>query len=422
MKKFILVGTIILLIPVLLFAGRLKIEINTNVVERFQKLYIKIKAYEGGSLLTNWNGYVKLKADFYRVVFVDEEGKDSEGSIKIFIKNGARTNKLSLWCPEAKENVKIEVEDITGVSDKLSTGFTNIKIVDFTSPYKDKIIINEIMLQTSDDSKFEWIEFYNRTSERISNTFKIKKESETSSTYKAITNLIFVLPPNGYLILCNSLASLNTFFPDVKNTNNVVIIENNNLKSFLSTSGILSLMDSSNRVIDVVYLSDMDSEYNVSCERISPDLPAYPVKYNWGLCRSTKYYYNYGVKGTPGAVNSLYISDVNNPDREVKLDINISKKIISKEGDLPMDINISCSEPLMVRVFIFDSTGREVYRITRGTEIGGESSARFKFYGKDEEGNSLPTGLYFIVAEGVNEDTGKVKRAVKSFVLSGKLK
>jgi hypothetical protein len=62
-----------------------------------------------------------------------------------------------------------------------------------------------------------------------------------------------------------------------------------------------------------------------------------------------------------------------------------------------------------IRVRLFDARGRLVRALTSGASAGGGAYAEIPFDGRDEQGRSLPSGIYFYrVDSGTGEAAGRL--------------
>ncbi len=411
-------------------AVKLKIDVNTNILVSCVRGYLVVKALnENGTIDTNWNGMVEVKSSYYLTVFRNEfEERDYEGKITFFLTNGqiqmgntSGKRGIGFWDFEPK-TITLTASDISDNSSKLMSDSITINVINFNSPYK--IIINEIMYKTVDDSKYEWLELYNNSSQEIPlNNFVIRKITYSSGNIIDYTlSTSYSIKPKSFAIICKKMENLNIFFPDVKTNNNqyanVAIIENTSIR-LVNDDAPLFLLDLFGNYCDgFIYRARWGNTEipNISLERKDPNKPAY-LKENWAECISTEYW-NYGAKGTPGKENSIVYKK---PSSELKINIALNKKVFSPKEDSWLEITYTLTEPADVTVKLFNSDGYEIMELVRHQPTSGKETKKIRFYGKDKNNKSLSPGIYILYFEALNSETGKTSTMAKSFVIGNKL-
>lgn len=435
MRYFILLLILIFFNPLIInSAVKLKIIVNTNTLVRCERGYIVVQALNADdSIDTSWNGMVEVKSSDYRTMFRNEfQEKDYEGKISFFLTNGQvqmgdSTGKrgIGFWNFEP-QTITLSVNDISKNSPKLTSNSVNVEIVDFNSSYN--IIINEIMYRTVDDAKYEWIELYNNSDKDIPlNNFKLQRYSYntykgTGTTYEYTITTSNYIKAKSFAIICKSVNDLNTFFPDVKTnitTYKDVLIIGGLTLSLANDDAPIFLIDSAGNYCDgLIYKGSWGNEdsYNISIERKDKNQPAY-LRNNWDECQNTEYL-NYGAKGTPGKENSIITKGTST---ELKINVSLNRTVFSPKANEYLEIRYTLTEFADVTLKIFNSEGAEVVQLLRHQSTAGNEEKIIKFYGKDKNNKTLPTGIYILYFEALNSETGKTAITAKSFVIGNKL-
>jgi len=161
---------------------------------------------------------------------------------------------------------------------------------------EDSIIINEINYNSA-DSLFpkDWVELYNVTTEPINIGNWIFRDDNNEHQFLIPINQI--LPPDGYIVICDSLNAFTILFPDVE-----IVIGDFDFK--LNNDGeLIRLFDDEGTLIDSVHYNDVEpwpieaDGSGATLELINPHYDN-ELASNW-LASS--------VFGTPGQQNSNYI-------------------------------------------------------------------------------------------------------------------
>jgi len=426
MKKFLIFLKIFLLILFAKLDGavKLKIFVNTNKIVVCERGYIQVKALnQDNTVDTNFNGMVEVISSSPYTVFINElEERDYTGKIRFFLTKGTnqwgdRTGKrgIGFW----NYNPGYFTLKVSDIENKLISTSTQVYTFDFNSNWK--ILFSEIMFNTY-DKKYEWIELYNNLNTPVNlSNFKFQRYSYNTydgkgTQYEYTNKVSIIVKPKSFAIFCHGIDNLKTFFPDI-NTNNVTIIGDASIGFDLSSDNPLFLIDSQGNYCDgLIYNKSWGSSLkNISIERRDFNKPAY-LKENWGECVSLKYW-NYGVKGTPGAPNSISLKS---PEDELYINISLNKKVFSPKNNESLEIRFSLSESAKVTIKVFNSDGNESLELIKHQDFGaGENIIRF--YGKDRNNKILPSGLYILYFEVLNSEAGKTASKGVSFIISNKL-
>lgn len=275
---------------------------------------------------------------------------------------------------------------------------------------RNTIVINEIMFDPDVDNS-EYIEFYNSTDDSV-NIGGWTISDENRNTYKLFSTS-FSFPPKSYFILIADSIMLSKYnlsnfeFKNVLGTSSLGLV---------NTGEMILLKDVKGNVIDSVYYTNkwhnknIISTKNKSLERINPNLGSNDPL-NWSTCVNA-------VGGTPGFVNSIFTENKN-----LQPGISVSPNPFSPDNDGFEDyaiINYNLSQPVsQIKLKIFDSRGRLV-RTIYGNQPSG-SSGSVIFDGLDDNGSPLRIGIYIILLESLNENSGIVESLKSTVVVARKL-
>lgn len=275
---------------------------------------------------------------------------------------------------------------------------------------RNTIVINEIMFDPDVDNS-EYIEFYNSTDDSI-NIGGWTISDENRNTHKLFSTS-FSIPPKSYFLLIADSIMLSKYNLSNYEFKNVVGTSSLGL---VNTGEMILLKDVKGNVIDSVYYSEkwhnknIISTKNKSLERINPKLGSNDPL-NWSTCVNA-------VGGTPGFVNSIFTENKN-----MQSGISVSPNPFSPDNDGFEDyaiINYTLSQPVsQVKLKIFDNKGRLVRTIYSNQPSG--SSGSVIFNGLDDNGNPLRIGIYIILLESSNENSGIVESLKTTVVVARKL-
>ncbi|MEJ5262691.1 MAG: lamin tail domain-containing protein [Ignavibacterium sp.] len=284
-------------------------------------------------------------------------------------------------------------------------------IFNLPSYERNTVVINEIMFDPDVDNS-EYIEFYNQSSDSI-NIGGWTISDENGNTYK-LYSTSFSLPPKSYFLLIADsimLGKYNLYNYDYKN-----VVGTSSL-GLVNTGELILLKDVQGNVIDSVYYSDMWHNKNIvstknkSLERINPALGSND-QFNWSTCVNE-------VGGTPGYENSIFTEN-----KSLQSGVSVSPNPFSPDNDGFEDytiINYNLSQSVsQIKLKIFDSRGRLVRTIYSNQPGGSKGSVIFD--GLDDEGNPLRIGIYIILLESLNENSGVVETIKSTVVVARKLK
>ncbi|HEX9251501.1 MAG TPA: gliding motility-associated C-terminal domain-containing protein, partial [Ignavibacteriaceae bacterium] len=216
-----------------------------------------------------------------------------------------------------------------------------------------------------------------------------------------------------YFILVADSSAL--FYYNLFNYNNKNIIGSSSL-GLVNTGELILLKDVRGNVIDSVYYDskwnnrNIASTKNKSLERINPSLNGNDPL-NWSTSVNS-------LGGTPGMQNSIFAENLNQ-----SANISVYPNPFSPDNDGFEDftvINYNLSQATaQVRIKIFDSKGRLVRSLLNNQASG--SSGSVIFDGLDDENNALRMGIYIILLEALNDNSGIVETIKSTVVVARKL-
>lgn len=273
------------------------------------------------------------------------------------------------------------------------------------------LVINEIMFDPLTGSS-EWIEFFNSSSKTILLTGW--RLSDASSTYNIADTCIYEISSGEYFLLARDSTIYNSF-PELKNSGGLKVSFDNRIS--LSNEGEpLSLSGVLGEAIDSVHYSgkwhntNLAETKGISIERISHNHSSNDRR-NWSSSASPS-------GGTPGKVNSIYLTD-----RPADSELYISPNPFSPDGDghedfteIKFRLNVSYSQ---MRMKLYDVKGRLVREILNNQYTASNGSVIFDGLGDD--GQRLRIGIYIVFAEAVDDKGGTVSVAKAPLVVAGKL-
>jgi len=157
----------------------------------------------------------------------------------------------------------------------------------------DSLVINEIMYAPTTGTGKEWFEIYNKSSNPVN--LANWKWKDATATQNTITTQAIIIPPNGFVVVCEDSAAVKLFYPN----NPGIYIQSIGWSALNNTGDNLVLFNSIGTIIDSITFTSSwgGSSNNKSLERISYTAPT-NQQTNWGTCVSI-------IGATPNKVNSL---------------------------------------------------------------------------------------------------------------------
>jgi hypothetical protein len=273
------------------------------------------------------------------------------------------------------------------------------------------IAINEIMYGPGGDNA-EFIELYNTTADSILlNAWKL---TTTGKNNYYITDSIVALPPKTYFVVCSDSVLL-VKYPQLQNYNYKCILQSSSL-GLLNSNASVVLKDAYKNIIDSVYYKsawhnpNFTNTNNRSLERINPVISSNDSR-NWSSSANKN-------GATPGETNSIFIGSVSSSSQ-----MTISPNPFSPDNDGHEDFtSISFQAPYpmtQISIKIFDDKGRLMRELTNNETFG--SSGTIIYDGRDKNGNPLRLGMYIVLFEAVNPQTGAKQVHKKVLVSARKL-
>ncbi|MCK4965935.1 lamin tail domain-containing protein, partial [bacterium] len=266
------------------------------------------------------------------------------------------------------------------------------------------IIINEIMYNSL-PGEAEWIEVYNPGKNSINiQGWKIGDKNKPGGA--VITDDTYIIFPDDYVVIRSNSG---LFFDSEAGTNEIIM--ESGFPKLNNDEDDIILRDSSDTAIDSIrYTEKWGGEKGASLERINP-LKDGNDKDNWGT--------NVTGKGSSaGKENSIYSIGAPN-----SVSINVSPNPFSPDGDGIDDAAIiSYSLPFeygTIRLEIYDAAGRLVRRLLNNENTG--SSRSVNWDGKNNDGKTLPIGIYILYLEAMKAEKGIKVSKKAAVVLAGQL-
>lgn len=273
------------------------------------------------------------------------------------------------------------------------------------------IAVNEIMYEPGGDNA-EFIELYNTTADSILlNAWKLTTAGKNNYY---ITESTVTLPPKTYFVVCSDSVLL-VKYPSLQNYLYKCILQSRSL-GLLNGNASVVLRDAYKNIVDSVYYKrawhnpNFTSTNNRSLERINPILSSNDSR-NWSSSANKN-------GATPGEMNSIFIGSVSTSSQ-----ITINPNPFSPDNDGHEDFtSISFQTPYpmtQVSIKIFDDKGRLMRELTNNETFG--SSGTIIYDGRDKNGNPLRLGMYIVLFEAVNPQTGAKQVHKKVLVSARKL-
>lgn len=257
------------------------------------------------------------------------------------------------------------------------------------SLYDQKIIINEILFNTS-DSLPEFIELYNRSADIVNlKNWQIgirNSKNEISSLKNIMTD--YLLYPSSYVCISKNAVFLQQKY-NYKNTSDFV--SNPEMPTLANEQGTVLLLSPKQQLIDEVYYADqmhlsiINNSKDVSLERRSENWASMDAN-NWGSAAA-----NYGF-ATPGYLNSnhVYLS-------ESEQELQVMPKVFSPNADgqndiLQINYQFSYQNPI-ADIDIFNRDGQLVCALFHNYTLGQKGNIIWDGISKSQ---FCPNGIYVL--------------------------
>lgn len=348
-------------------------------------------------------------------------GNTSDGIVLYDFRNGIIDSLFYRSSWGSKTNVSLERISLTeatndstnwtlSLSQKGSTPGKVNSIFNLPSYQRNIVVINEIMFDPDIDNN-EYIEIYNIGNDSV-NIGGWTISDEKGNSFKLFSTS-FSIPPKSYFLLIADSIMVSRYNLSNYEFKNVVGASSLGL---LNTGELILLKDVKGNVIDSVFYSskwhnrNFVTTKNKSLERINPGLNSNDPL-NWSTCVNS-------LGGTPGSVNSIFAENLNKQSN-----ISISPNPFSPDNDGFEDftiINYNLSQSVsQVKLKIFDSRGRLVRTLYSNQPSGSIGSVIFD--GLDDDGNALRMGIYIVLLEALNNNSGTVETLKTTVVVARKL-
>ena len=299
---------------------------------------------------------------------------------------------------------------ITSLSKSKSTPGKLNSINTFKPFKRNDLVINEIMYDPDIDN-CEFIEFYNLSNDTVDiGGWQI--EDENGNNFQ-LSNMSFSIPSNSYFVLAaDSLINSKYNFDDY----HLKTILHLSSLGLTNSGELILLKDLFGNTIDSIRYYDgwqnqnFISTKNISLERINPSLNGND-QFNWSSSVNTN-------GATPGLQNSIFTKEKNSQSN-----ISVSPNPFSPDNDGFEDFTIisyKLTQPIaQIRAKVFDSKGRLVRTISNNQASGERGSIIFN--GMDDTNHSLRIGIYIILIEALNSNSGVVETLKTTVVVARKL-
>ena len=292
---------------------------------------------------------------------------------------------------------------------KSTPGYQN-SVVNLISYKKSSAIINEIMYEPS-SGRSEYVELMNISNSPVDLTGWILNNAENSGEELTGSNLL--LQPGGYFIVASDSCILKNFDLNEKSAYKIKVLK----KLSLSNGGqALILRDALRKTIDSVYYSPGWHNKNftltkeISLEKINPYLNGNNSG-DWSSSVDNR-------GGTPCSQNSIFTLNPNSNSI-----LSVSPNPFSPDNDGFEDFtfikyrlrNVTAN----VRIRVFNSKGYLVRTIADGVPSGQKGTVIFN--GLDDNNNPLRIGIYIVLLEAFNQNSGLLESMKKVVVVARKL-
>lgn len=272
------------------------------------------------------------------------------------------------------------------------------------------LVVNELMFDPSPGNS-EFIELFN-TTDSVVNVGGWSLTDERGDAFP-VSRVSRNVGPGDYFVLAADSAILKNYSISSSRLN----IAKTSSPALSNSSGLLILKDATNRTIDSVkYSADWHNKNftitkNKSLEKINPYLDG-----NNGLNWSTS---ADPAGATPGRKNSIFTRSTGG----ISAGVTISPNPFSPDNDGFEDFTVIHyrlpEKTAQVNVRIFDSRGRLVRTLENNFASGSEGSIIFD--GLDDNSTPLRMGIYIVLIEAINTNSGASEKIKTVVVVARKL-
>lgn len=271
-----------------------------------------------------------------------------------------------------------------------------VEVIRATNPENFSIVINEIMWGSQNGG--EWLELYNRGTSSVEVSGWSLKDK--TGIYGKIPPPQ-IIPPHGHLVL---VAAPVDFQPKFPNINAVSLGKWPSLNDEGDTISLLDNASSPALIDEVKYTPEWGGSKMRSVERINPDSTSSDPA-NWATSVNDD-------GGTPGKVNSVF-----GVKKNLQIcDLDIRPNPFSPDKSRSTKIYYQAPVPSRVSLYIYDLRGRMVRRLLEKAERGGTQEILWD--GKDEQGHSLPSGIYLCYLEIFSSEIVHSQKRIRTIVIA----
>jgi len=268
------------------------------------------------------------------------------------------------------------------------------------------ILINEILFNPITGGS-DFVEIVNVSQKVVDlsvlNIGEVDEDNEELVNEDPLTEQITLLLPGQILCLTRDVNFQKNLYLPPASAN---FLEMDGFPSFDDADGTCVIFTDSGQVIDSFYYEDdyhyltLDDDDGVSLERLSLSQPTNDPE-NWQSAASLVGY------ATPGYENSQFIPE-SSAESEVFLENTTFSPNLDGQDDV-LAINYKLDFPAAnLRVQIFDANGRSV-RILQQNFLANPDGGRLFWDGFDHNQQRAAIGMYVILVEVLNADTGEKK-------------
>jgi len=243
----------------------------------------------------------------------------------------------------------------------------------------------------------EWIEILNLHSSAV-NLAGWTLEDADSTKRLLITDSFKIIQQEQYFVIAEDSSTAEYY-----SLTEGFVIPPEKFISLNNNGDSIRLRDPEGRVIDYMsYESRTQPADDVSLERVSTD-PESPYFNKWEFSADLS-------GATPGRKNSMTFPEAQ------KATLDFEPNPFSNMTTISFKIPSTTSR---INLWIYNREGALVRRLLHGDYSGSQGSV--KWDGRNQNGNSVPIGIYPVFLEAVDDESGKVFRAKKPLVKAGNL-
>lgn len=264
------------------------------------------------------------------------------------------------------------------------------------SPLPGELVVNEIMFDPVNGGDGEYVELLN-LSENLFDLRTLELTDESEPEGSPATDVPAIIPPNSYVVLVADRSSFAVSFPDIE----APVFELGGFPSLNNDGDLVGLYHDGTAIDSVAYESDwhrveLEDATGISLERVDPLASATEAS-NWSSSLDER-------GGTPGIENTAFVSDGEPPEAP---GLSIDSPFDPDAGQSTAIRYSLENEAGLVRVRIFDGAGRLVRELEDGTLTG--QSGMLLWDGRDTSGRRLRIGIYIVLLEAVDVESGRTE-------------